>query len=70
MKASPSMRIWFALVSVILWTGIFLSGFSNVNWLVYLPAAGFALGAITGICPSLMAASKIFGIKTKTASNS
>jgi hypothetical protein len=65
MKASKSMRIWFAFVGIILWTGIYLTGFSNTHWLLYLPAAGFAFSAVTGICPSLMFISKIFGLKVK-----
>lgn len=52
MKAPKSMRIWFVIMAVILWTGIYLSGFSRVSWLLYLPAAGFVFAAITGICPS------------------
>jgi hypothetical protein len=69
MKASKSMRIWYALVGIILWTGIYLTGFSNVNWLLYVPAAGFIFSAITGICPSLIAISKMPGLNTKRISN-
>ncbi|MEP6844926.1 MAG: hypothetical protein ABI861_02955 [Panacibacter sp.] len=69
MKASKSMRIWFALVGTILWTGIYLTGFSNVNWLLYVPAAGFIFAAITGLCLSLTAISKMFGFDTKAAAN-
>lgn len=65
MKASKSMRIWFALVGIILWAGIYLTGFSNVNWLLYVPAAGFVFAAITGLCLSLTAVSKMFGLSTK-----
>ena len=65
MKASKSMRIWFAFVGLILWAGIYLTGFSNVNWLLYVPAAGFVFSAITGICPSLAAISKMFGFRIK-----
>jgi hypothetical protein len=60
MKASKSMRVWFAFVGAILWAGIYLTGFHNTNWLLYIPAAGFILGAIIGICPSLTVISKIF----------
>jgi len=65
MRASISMRIWFAFVGVILWVGIYLTGFSTVNWLLYLPAAGFTFSAVTGICLSLMAISKMFGFNKK-----
>jgi hypothetical protein len=60
MRASASMRIWFAFVDMILWTGIYLTGFSKTNWVLYVPAAGFILGAITGLCPSLTVISKMF----------
>ena len=69
MKTSKPERVWFALVSVVLWTGIYLSGFSNINWLVYLPAASFSFAAITGICPGQIATFKLFGAKIKEASN-
>ena len=68
MKASPSMRIWFLLVGTILWTGIYLSGFANVSWLLYVPAAGFIFAAATGLCLSLTAILKLFGVKVKESS--
>lgn len=68
MKSSKSMRIWYALVSIILWIGIYLTGFSTVNWLLYLPATGFMFAAITGICLSLEGILKVFGAKIKETS--
>jgi len=69
MKAPLSMRIWFAVVATILWAGIYFTGFSTVNWLLYLPAAGFLMGAVTGFCPSLTGVFKLFGGKIKETSN-
>ena len=69
MTAPKSVRIWYAFVGAILWTAIYLTGFSNVHWLIYLPAAGFIFSAITGICPSQMAIFKMFGVKIKEISN-
>ena len=69
MKAPKSMRMWFAIMGAILWTGIYLTGFSTVNWLVYLPSAGFMFAAITGICPSQIGVFKLFGIKIKETSD-
>lgn len=60
MKASKSTRIWFAFVGMIMWTGIYLTGFSTTNWVLYVPAAGFVFGAVTGLCPSLTVISKVF----------
>ena len=63
------MRIWFMLVGIILWAGIYFSGFANVNWLIYVPAIGFIFGAVTGLCLSLTAIAKLFGVKVKETSN-
>lgn len=69
MKASKSMRIWFAFVAIILWGGIYLTGFSNVHWLLYIPAVGFMFAAITGLCLSLTAISKMFVFTAKGTSS-
>jgi hypothetical protein len=57
------MRIWFALFGILLWLGIYLTGFSVVHWILYLPAAGFIFAAITGICPSQIIVNKLFSSK-------
>ncbi len=69
MKASKPMRIWFALVGMILWTGIYFTGFETVNWLLYVPAAGFVFAAGTGFCLSLTGISKMLGFTEKPTSN-
>ena len=63
MKATNAMRVWFAFFGAVIWIGIILTGFSNVHWLLYLPAAGMAFAAITGICPSQIMINKLFGEK-------
>jgi hypothetical protein len=63
MKATTAMRVWFAFFGAVIWIGIILTGFSNVHWLLYLPAAGMAFAAITGICPSQIMINKLFGEK-------
>ena len=67
MKASLSMRVWFVFMGVILWTGIYFTGFSTVNWLLYLSATALVLAGITGICPSQRAIFKLLGVKKKKA---
>jgi len=62
-KAPKSMRAWFAFLGIILWTGICLTGFANVNWLIYIPAAALMVAAIIGVCPSQVAFSKLLGSK-------
>jgi hypothetical protein len=69
MRTSKSMRVWFAFMGTILWAGIYLTGFSNANWLLYVPAAGFIFSALTGICPSMVAISKMFDFSIKETSN-
>jgi len=69
MNISVSMRLWFAFMGVILWTGIFDTGFSTVSWLLYLPAAGLTLAGVIGICPAQAAISKLIAVKhPKTSS--
>ncbi len=58
-KASPAMRVWFILFGLLIWIGIALTGFSNVHWFLYIPAAAIVLAGIVGFCPSLMLVSKI-----------
>jgi len=50
----------FALACLIL-LGIYLTGFNVVHWVLYLPVAFLAFAAITGICPGMMLANKLFG---------
>lgn len=63
MKATQSMRIWFAIMATLIWIGIFLTGFSITNWLVYLPAVGFTFASISGICPTQIGVTKLLGNK-------
>lgn len=63
MKSSTAMRVWFLLFAVIIFIGIYLTGFSVVHWFLYVPVAGFVFAAITGICPSQIALNKLFGSK-------
>lgn len=63
MKAPTSMRVWFLVFAVIIFVGIYLTGFSNVHWFLYLPVIALVFAAITGICPSQIALSKMFGPK-------
>lgn len=57
---SKSMRFFFFVSSIIMWTGIYLSGFSNVHWLLYIPAALFIFAAATGICPGMILSKLLF----------
>lgn len=59
-KMEPSMKAFFLFVGLILWLGIWLTGFERVHWLLYLPATFFLISAITGICPGLLFFKEIF----------
>ena len=63
MMASKAMRVWFAVFAIIIWLGIYLTGFEVVHWLLYIPPAGLTFAAITGICPTQIAVSKMMGSK-------
>lgn len=52
-KVNGAMRVFFAVVASVLWLGIWLTGFRQAHWLLYIPAAGMALAAISGICPGM-----------------
>jgi hypothetical protein len=57
------MRIWLIVMAAILWAGIYITGFSNVSWVLYVPAVGFIFTAITGFCPGYSAINKMLGTK-------
>jgi uncharacterized membrane protein YcfT len=58
-RASTETKVWFALIGILIWLGIYLTGFSNVHWLLYIPAIALIFAAITGICPSQLLVSSL-----------
>ena len=58
------MRFFFLVASIILWLGIWLTGFDKAHWLLYLPSAFFLFAAITGICPGMIFSNALFGKKS------
>jgi hypothetical protein len=65
-RASLEMRVWFALFGIIIWLGIYLTGFANVHWLLFVPAAGLIFAAVTGICPTQLLVFSFFRSKKNT----
>ena len=61
-----SMRFFFLFSGTVIWGGIWLTGFSVVHWLLYIPAVFFYFAAITGICPGLLFSRLVFGEKEKS----
>jgi len=53
MKVGSAMRQWFIGPAVMLWLGIYLTGFDVVHWLIYLPAVLSVFALVTGLCPGI-----------------
>lgn len=66
-KISNAMRFFFVVAGSIIWLGIWLTGFSTVHWLLYVPAISFVFAAATGICPGMIISSMLFGNKDDEA---
>jgi len=60
-KASKAVRVFFFNTSVFAMIAIWLSGFNNVHWMMYLLPGFFLFAAISGFCPGMIMAQKLFG---------
>ena len=54
------LRFFFFVTSLVIWLGIYLTGFQTVHWVSYIPAVFFMFAAITGICPGIIFSKKLF----------
>lgn len=61
---SSALRTTFMFVGVVIWLGIWLTGFSVVHWMLFVPAIFLTFAGITGVCPGLIINRLIFE-KTK-----
>ncbi len=59
-KASNEMKAWFVVFSVVIWIGIYLTGFEVVHWFLYIPAVMLIFAAVTGICPTQLMVFSLF----------
>ena len=59
--ASKVMRLFMFNVSMIILLGIWLTGFENVHWFLYVVPAFFIFAAATGLCLGLVIPRLIFG---------
>jgi len=57
---SGAMRFFFLFAGSVMWLGIWLTGFSVANWLLYIPPSLFYFAALTGICPGLILSRLLF----------
>ncbi|HIP50699.1 MAG TPA: hypothetical protein EYG94_01310 [Campylobacterales bacterium] len=53
LKISIEMRLWFIGPMLMLWTGIYLTGFDLAHWLLYVPAVMSVFAFVTGLCPGM-----------------
>ncbi|MBT3169172.1 MAG: hypothetical protein HN952_06005 [Candidatus Cloacimonetes bacterium] len=65
-KIDKSQRLFFAVSAIVIWLGIYLTGFRNAHWILYIPAVSFVFAVITGFCPGMMFAKMIFEKNDKT----
>jgi ABC-type polysaccharide/polyol phosphate export permease len=59
-KIGSAMRAFFLFIGLLMWSGIWLTGFDVVHWLLYLPATFFMIAAVTGICPGMIFFQEVF----------
>ena len=59
-KIGPAMRFFFLFSGSVIWIGIWLTGFSTVHWLLYVPAINFYFAAVTAICPGIIISRLMF----------
>jgi hypothetical protein len=68
-KMQVSMRAFFLFSGLLLWSGIWLTGFEIAHWLLYLPATFFLFSALTGICPGMVFFKELFRGKQSAKSD-
>ena len=54
-----ALRMVFLTSSTVISTGIWLTGWDQVHWLLYLPAVGLGFSGITGWCPGMFIFTKL-----------
>ena len=51
---SSALRAQLLTVALLVFIGIWLTGFDKASWFLYVPVVALAFAGITGICPGLM----------------
>ena len=59
-KASKAVRIFFFYISLVATLAIWLSLSRDFHWLLYLLPSFFMFAALTGFCPGMILAKKLF----------
>ncbi len=60
-KLSRNNRLFFLISSVVQGLGIFLSGYENVHWLLYLIPIMFFGASLNGYCSMMIIIEKVIG---------
>ncbi|HSG11635.1 MAG TPA: YgaP-like transmembrane domain [Gammaproteobacteria bacterium] len=54
-----AIRMLFIIMAALISVGIWLTGYQNVHWFLYIPPAALLFAGITGICPGYMVFRKL-----------
>jgi len=49
-----AIRMLFIFMAAFISLGIWLTGYNQVHWLLYIPPAALLFAGVTGICPGYM----------------
>jgi hypothetical protein len=49
-----AIRMLFIFMAAFISLGIWLTGFNQVHWLLYIPPVALLFAGVTGICPGYM----------------
>ena len=59
-KIDKAIRFFLLVISVVIWLGIWHTGFNVVSWILYIPAVLLLFAAVTGICPGIIFSRMLF----------
>lgn len=54
-----AQRMLFVVIATVISSGILLTGYNQVHWLLYVPVAGMLFAAASGYCPGIAVLKKI-----------
>ena len=63
-----AIRMLFLFMAAFILLGIWLTGFSVVHWVLYIPVAALVFAGVTGICPGYLIFQKL-GFKAQSIGN-
>lgn len=53
-QSSPAARLFFLVISLNIWLGVWLTGFGAAHWWLYVPGGFLLFAAVTGLCPGMI----------------